>query len=99
MADNETADIRVRSPHENGSCCSTTRAVQVGDTSQNEPHGPYWQVQCLILWPPRHYPQKSGNILLLSSSVKVRKKRAKTNSNICLLYTSPSPRDGLLSRM
>ena len=38
---------------------------------------------------------------LEASSSRVRKlvNKAKSHGGICLLYTSPSPRDGLLSRM
>ena len=32
-------------------------------------------------------------------AIRVRDQAASRGTNICLLYTSPSPRDGLLSRM
>ena len=40
--------------------------------------------------------QKSGSIVNMSSVVGVSGNAGQSN---CLLYTSPSPRDGLLSRM
>ena len=45
-----------------------------------------------------------NNALSLSKEIKLCLKSGgfnmrKWNSNSCLLYTSPSPRDGLLSRM
>ena len=37
--------------------------------------------------------------LLKPGDVKVHLKKTKPGLYVCLLYTSPSPRDGLLSRM
>ena len=41
----------------------------------------------------------TGEHILKSREVDIWDKRANIYNNICLLYTSPSPRDGLLSRM
>ena len=37
--------------------------------------------------------------LALESTLPLQDPRIMASDNICLLYTSPSPRDGLLSRM
>ena len=50
---------------------------------------------------PTHLPNHIENVTVLwqSNITKGQQEKLKSLFEICLLYTSPSPRDGLLSRM
>ena len=51
------------------------------------------QVYCMV----GHYVGELKNGVILDKNFNCGNTRAR--NNVCLLYTSPSPRDGLLSRM
>ena len=40
-----------------------------------------------------------GSIIITENQTKGKGRQSNSWSTVCLLYTSPSPRDGLLSRM
>ena len=45
------------------------------------------------------YPEKKGRTIAVEHEVQILTARWVFTQKTCLLYTSPSPRDGLLSRM
>ena len=44
-------------------------------------------------------PRNEWNRRLRTKTARSNKHQGQVHPNVCLLYTSPSPRDGLLSRM
>src|SRR5665647_1614219 len=46
-----------------------------------------------------HLPDEEAEHALLAAAVGLDLLRVRCEHRVCLLYTSPSPRDGLLSRM
>ena len=70
-----------------------------------KPNGTLWSANALL---DKDYHQllldthrdfvKAGAEVIVTTTFTTRRKRLRDN-NVCLLYTSPSPRDGLLSRM
>ena len=62
-------------------------SARVGSIEDNELGGWY------------SYRASKSALNMILKGLSIEQKRSNKNSIICLLYTSPSPRDGLLSRM